>query len=152
MLGNGEQVGQVAERLRGGAAPVVALSGLEYEPDPPIRTSRITALISRDGERAVLGAARPSRAAGRGAGRLSSNVMTLAVDELQPGEGVLLTTYRSDGREVAVAAPYDEVAVTAGDAAELLAGIWAALSPEYRVAAVVIDPAEGPGSLLRVAA
>ncbi|MGW2718696.1 hypothetical protein [Streptomyces sp. NPDC001492] len=44
--------------------PTEALSGFEHEPDPPIRTSRLTTLISRDGGRTtVFGAARPRRAA-----------------------------------------------------------------------------------------
>ncbi|MFI5527301.1 IMP cyclohydrolase [Kitasatospora sp. NPDC051853] len=147
VLGNGEQVGQVAARLRDGAASTEALGGLEYEPDPPIRTSRITALLSRDGRTAVLGAARPSAGS-----RLTTNVMTLTVQDLQPGEGVLLTTYRSDGAEVLVAAPFDEVSITAQDGAHLLDQMWSALNPGYRVAAVVIDPAKGPASMLKVSA
>ena len=96
MFGNGEQVAQVTERLREGASAADSLGGLEYEPDPPIRTSRITALLSRDGGRtAVLGAARPSSGS-----RLSTNIMTLAVQDLELGEAVLMTTYHSDGQTV----------------------------------------------------
>lgn len=146
VLGNGEQVSQVAERLRGGAAPTVALGGLEYEPDPPIRTSRITALISRDGGRsAVLGAARPSRAA-----RPSTNVMTLAVQDLEPGEAVLLTTYESDGEQVTVAAPYTETTVEAHTAEDLLNEIWSALDDRFRIAATVLNPADPPAKALRI--
>ncbi|GGX14772.1 hypothetical protein GCM10010297_40180 [Streptomyces malachitofuscus] len=146
VLGNGEQVSQVAGRLRGGAAPTVALGGLEYEPDPPIRTSRITALISRDGGRsAVLGAARPSRAA-----RPSTNVMTLAVQDLEPGEAVLLTTYESDGERVSVAAPYSETTVEARTGEDLLQEIWSALDARFRIAATVVDPVEGPSKALRM--
>jgi len=145
VLGNGEQVSQAAERLRAGAAPTEALSGFEYEPDPPIRTSRITALISRDGGRtAVFGAARPSRAA-----RLTSNVMTLAVQDLEPGEAVLLTTYDSDGEQVSVAAPFTEAAVSARNGEELLDEIWSALDERFRVAAAVLDPARGPASAIQ---
>lgn len=147
VLGNGEQVSQVADRLLAGAVATVALGGLEYEPDPPIRTSRITALLSRDGDVTVLGAARPSAGT-----RLTTNVMTLTVRDLEPGEGVLLTTYRSDGTEVAVAAPFDEVSVTAEDSSQLLDQVWSALNPAYRVAAAVLDPVRGPSSLLHVAA
>jgi IMP cyclohydrolase len=146
VLGNGEQVAEVTERLRKGTAPAEALGGLEYEPDPPIRTSRITALLSRDGGRvAVLGAARPSSGT-----RLTSNVMTLTVQDLEPGEAVLLTTYQSDGRTVSVAAPFHETTVAASDAAELLNEIWSALNPEFRVAAVVLDPVRGPASAVRI--
>ncbi|WP_405875464.1 IMP cyclohydrolase [Streptomyces sp. NBC_00005] len=139
VVGNGEQVAQAAQRLRAGASPTDALSGFAYEPDPPIRTSRLTALISRDGGRTtVFGAARPSRAA-----RPTSNVMTLAVQDLQAGEAVLLTTYESDGEQVSVAAPFTEVTVNARNGAELLDEIWGALDERFRIAAAVIDPTEG---------
>ncbi|GAA2476761.1 IMP cyclohydrolase [Streptomyces longisporus] len=147
VLGNGEQVSQAAERLRAGASPTEALSGFEYEPDPPIRTSRLTALISRDsGRTTFFGAARPSRAA-----RPTSNVMTLAVEDLQPGEAVLLTTYESDGEQVSVAAPFTEVTVDAGNGPELLDEIWWALDERFRIAAAVVDPVRGAGSALTTA-
>jgi hypothetical protein len=91
----------------------------------------------------VLGAARPSSGT-----RLPTNVMTLTVQELDPGEAVLLTTYRSDGRTVAVGAPYEETTVRAADGPDLLEEIWNALHPEYRVAAAVLDPAAGPASAI----
>ncbi|MGI5285016.1 IMP cyclohydrolase [Nonomuraea polychroma] len=42
VFGNGEQVATVADRLQAGRPPVLALDGLDYEPDPPIFTPRIT--------------------------------------------------------------------------------------------------------------
>jgi IMP cyclohydrolase len=148
VFGNGEQVAQVTERLRKGASAVDSLGGLEYEPDPPIRTSRITALLSRDGGRtAVLGAARPSRGS-----RMSANVMTLTVQDLEPGEAVLMTTYHSDGQAVLTATPFEETTITAHDGTELLEEIWSALNPEFRIAAAVLDPGQGPaGAVLRSA-
>lgn len=144
VFGNGEQVGTVADRLREGADACAALAGLEHEPDPPILTSRITALLSTDGGRtAVFGAARASR--GR---RITSNLMTLTVRDLEPGDAVLLTTYRSDGKEVTTAAPYEEVSVVASDGAELLAEIWESLTPGHRVAAAVLDPRSDPATAL----
>lgn len=144
VLGNGEHVSRAAERLRAGAAPTEALSGFEYEPDPPIRTSRLTALISRDGGRTtVFGAARPSRAA-----RPTSNVMTLAVQDLQPGEAVLLTTYESDGEQVSVAGPFTEVTVNARNGPDLLDEIWSALDERFRIAATVVAPDRGAGSAI----
>lgn len=145
VLGNGDQVSQVAERLRAGACATDALSGLQYEPDPPIRTSRITALISRDGgSTAVFGAARPSDAA-----RLTSTVMTLAVQNLEPGEAVLLTTYTSDGELVSVAEPFTETTINANDGENLLNEIWTALDDRFRIAATVIDPVQGPSSAIQ---
>jgi IMP cyclohydrolase len=148
VFGNGEQVAQVAGRLRKGAPAADSLGRLEYEPDPPIRTSRITALLSRDGGRtAVLGAARPSSGS-----RLSANIMTLTVQDLEPGEAVLMTTYHSDGHTVLAATPFEETTVTAHDGTELLEEIWSALNPEFRIAAAVLDPGQGPaGAVLRSA-
>lgn len=69
--------------------------------------------------------------------------MTLAVQDLQAGEAVLLTTYESDGQQVSVAAPFTEVTVNARNGAELLDEIWGALDERFRIAAAVIDPTEG---------
>ncbi|MFD8009194.1 IMP cyclohydrolase [Streptomyces sp. NPDC058955] len=145
VFGNGEQVSEVTGRLLKGASAADSLGELEYEPDPPIRTSRITALLSRDGGRtAVLGAARPSTGT-----RLTTNVMTLTVRDLEPGEALLMTTYRSDGQTVAVASPFDETTTGSHDAEGLLDEIWSALNPAYRVAAVVLDPSRGPASAVQ---
>ena len=58
VYGNGEQVAEVAARLAKGLAPGSALEDLSYEPDPPICTPRITAVVDRAGHRAWFGAAR----------------------------------------------------------------------------------------------
>lgn len=137
VYGNGEQVAQVAGRLDEGAEPVRALSGLAYEPDPPIFTPRITVVAHRPSGRAWLGAARRSAS-----GREAADVLTLAVGELAPGDAMLMTTYRSDGRTVATAEPYVET-VTRADAPEKLADeIWDALAPGLRVALAVFEPGE----------
>ncbi|MFJ8854861.1 hypothetical protein [Streptomyces sp. NPDC102437] len=58
----------------------------DHEPDPPILTARITALLSRTAPHpAVFGAARPSCGA-----RTSSDVMTLTVEDVEPGDAALL--------------------------------------------------------------
>jgi hypothetical protein len=95
----------------------------------------------------VLGAARPSSAS-----RLSTNVMTLTVQDLEPGAAVLMTTYHSDGQTVMTAAPFEETTITAHSRTELLGEIWSALNPEFRIAAAVPDPGQGPaGAVLRSA-
>lgn len=148
VFGNGEQVSTVADRLDAGASAADSLGDLSYEPDPPILTSRITALLGvRAPHPVVFGAARPSRSS-----RTGANVMTLATDELAPGDAVLLTTYVSDGVDVATAPPYTEAHTGARSAAELLDEVWSSLSADHRIAAAVLDPAEGPaGALLRSA-
>ncbi|MFG2626870.1 IMP cyclohydrolase [Streptomyces sp. NPDC048473] len=148
VFGNGEQVSTVADRLRTGASATDSLGDLAHEPDPPILTSRITALLSKEGPHtAVFGAARPSSGA-----RTSANVMTLTVKDLEPGDVVLLTTYRSNGVDVATAPPFAVAVTGARTPEELLDEVWASLAGEYRIAAAVLDPAKGPvAALLRSA-
>jgi IMP cyclohydrolase len=136
VFGNGEQVAAVSDRLQAGGAPAEALAGLEYEPDPPIFTSRITVAADlRGGRGAWFGAARRSRG-----GRAAADVLTLAVGDLAPGDAVLMTTYRSDGDHVATGEPFVEARTDAADRDELLEELWCALAPEFRVAAVVFEP------------
>ncbi|MFG3257315.1 IMP cyclohydrolase [Streptomyces sp. NPDC048172] len=136
VFGNGEQVATVSDRLRDGRRPVEALGGLEYEPDPPIFTPRITVVADlRAGREAWFGAARRSRG-----GRTAADVLTLAVRDLEPGDAVLMTTYRSDGRTVATGEPFLEARTEAHDRDALLEELWGALSPELRVAVAVFEP------------
>lgn len=126
----------VADRLREAHHPVQALSGLEYEPDPPIFTPRITVVADlASGREAWFGAARRSRG-----GRTAADVLTLAVRDLEPGDAVLMTTYRSDGHTVATGEPFLEARVAAGDKDELLEEVWGSLAPELRVAVAVFEP------------
>jgi IMP cyclohydrolase len=136
VFGNGEQVAVVSDRLRESGRPAEAMGGLEYEPDPPIFTPRITVAADlRSGREAWFGAARRSRG-----GRTSADGLTLVVRDLAPGDAVLVTTYRSDGQQVATGEPFLEARTGAGGKRELLAEIWGALAPEYRVAAAVFEP------------
>jgi IMP cyclohydrolase len=136
VFGNGEQVSTVAGRLVSGQAPVLALDGLDYEPDPPIFTPRLTVIAdNRDGGRAWLGAARHS--AGE---RTATNRLTLQVSELAHGEGVLMTTYHSDGDEMTTGAPFIEFHTTADNRTDLLEEVWSELPPRLRIAAAVFAP------------
>ena len=134
VFGNGEQVAVVSDRLQD-HGPVDALGGLEYEPDPPIFTPRITVVADlRLGQAAWFGAARRSHG-----GRAAADVLTLAVRDLEPGDAVLMTTYRSDGRSIATGEPFLEARTEAADQDELLEELWGALTPEFRVAVAVFE-------------
>ena len=136
VFGNGEQVAVVSDRLQEGRTPTEALAGLEYEPDPPIFTPRITVAADLHlGHNTWFGAAR--RSAG---GRSAADVLTLAVRDLGPGDAVLMTTYRSDGHRVATGVPFLEARTEAADQDELLEEVWAALAPEFRVAMAAFEP------------
>lgn len=144
VFGNGEQMSTVIGRLGRGVSATEALDDLEYEPDPPILTARVTALLSRDGGRTtVFGAARPSKGA-----RTSTNIMTLTTRDLEPGGAVLLTTYQSDDQNVSVAVFFVEASTGAEDAGQLLEEIWKCLNNRYRIAVTVLDTVEGPGNAL----
>lgn len=139
VYGNGRQVATVRDRLAGGAMPVVALQDLEYEPDPPILTSRITAIVDRnDPSRAWFGIARRPLSE-----RTAGVVATVSVRDLAPGDAVLATTYRSDGTTVEPAEVFLEGSTGAAHLAELTDQLWAALAPERRVAVAAF----GPGGL-----
>jgi len=144
VFGNGEQVSTVAARLARAEQPSAALDDLEHEPDAPIYTDRITAIMQRPlGHLAVLGVARRSSAA-----RRASNIITMTVRALEPGEAVLLTTYRSDGQAIAGGQPFIETSCAARNGGELLDEIWSALDPAYRVAAMVLSVASELDSAL----
>jgi IMP cyclohydrolase len=148
VFGNGEQVAVVSDRLQTGATPAEALGGLEYEPDPPIFTPRITVAADlRGGRAAWFGAARRSRG-----GRAAADVLTLVVRDLAPGDVVLMTTYRSDGDNVATGEPFLEAHTEAADQREFLEELWGALAPEFRVAAAVFEPGELADAVIRSAA
>ena len=146
VYGNGEQVATVAERLGEGRAPAAALDGLEYEPDPPIFTPRITVAVDLRAGAAWLGAAR--RSAG---GRAAADVMTLAVRDLAPGDVVLMTTYRSNGKQVATGEPFTEARTQAADRQGLLAEVWGSLRPELRVAAAAFEAGRLADAAIRLA-
>jgi IMP cyclohydrolase len=133
VFGNGEQVTTVADRLAGGQPPALALDGLDYEPDPPIFTPRLTVIADgRDGGPAWFGAACDG-------GRAATNRLTLQVSDLEPGEGVLMTTYRSDGHAIAAGDPLTEARITAEDGSDLLEELWSGLTPRLRIAAAVFS-------------
>ena len=146
VFGNGAQVSTVAERLGRGLHAPVALDDLEHEPDGPIYTDRITAILHRpSGSPAVLGAARRSMASGS-----SSDIITMTVRDIRPGRAVLLTTYHSDGRTIAGGQPFIEVRISADSGTGLLDEMWSSLNPDYRVAAMVLPAAaEAADALIR---
>lgn len=135
VYGNGVQIVEVAARLAKGAPPASALEELSYEPDPPIFTPRITAIVDRATGRAWFGAARRA-----GTESEAADTVAVRLGELEPGHAVLLTTYESDGQDVAVAQRHHHLRTTANDHEALLGELWAALDPRFRVAATTFDP------------
>lgn len=145
VFGNGEQVSTVADRLASGHAPLLALDGLDYEPDPPIFTPRLTVIADETG-RAWFGAARHSTG-----DRTTTNRLTLHVSDLPPGEGVLMTTYHSTGRHIATGTPFTEIRTDAETSESLLDELWSALPPRLRIAAAVFTVGGLAGADIRQA-
>lgn len=145
VFGNGEQVATVADRLQEGLPAMVALDGLDYEPDPPIFTPRITVIANLTSPAdAWFGAARRSLS-----DRTSTNRLTLSVRDLAPGEAVLMTTYVSDGQRLITGEPFLEALTKAADQHEFLDELWEALDPQFRVAAATFTPRGLAGTALR---
>jgi IMP cyclohydrolase len=144
VYGNGEQVGEVARRLEGGLAPAAALMDLVYEPDPPIFTPRITAVIDRRDGRAWLGSAyRPA------AFREEADVAVVGAGTLARGDVLLLSTYDSDGHDVKTTAHHRDLTTTAPDAEAMLDELWTSLNPRYAIAATVFTPLDGTNGPIR---
>lgn len=134
VVGNGDHVEDVYRGLRSGLAVSDVLASQAAEPDPPIWTPRIWV------------ACRPRLPIQLALARNRSDhdgVRTLwSISGLQPGEAVLLTTYQGDPDKVEPSTSPVETTTAAADHEQLLQGIWDALAPDLRVAAVVIDPAD----------
>ena len=135
VYGNGEQVSQVAARLAGGTPPGSALEELGYEPDPPIFTPRITAIVERATGHAWFGAARRAGAEYEG-----TDTVVVKPGELAAGRAVLLSTYESDGEQVAVSQRHLHLETKARDRETLLTELWTALDERFRVAATTFEP------------
>jgi len=142
VFGNGEHVEVIAKRLATGTDPRLAFDGLEYEPDPPVFTPRLAAVVERSTGHAWLGAARHAEGL-----RTGTDVTVTALGDLGPGEGVVLTAYEPDptGTEPfpVAARRHRDVVTRAGGAITLLDELWSALRGPHRVAASTFVPRDG---------
>lgn len=127
VLGNGSQVDPVADRIAAGVVPPAALENLEYEPDPPIFTPRITAVISDDDIVWLAAAHRGS------AERSSSDTIVTRAGELAVGDGLLLSTYRGPVAEPVTNRTPVPVTTSATSHGELARQLWDGLDAERRV-------------------
>jgi IMP cyclohydrolase len=135
VIGNGDQVDTVAARLESMGAPE-AVQGIEYEPDPPLRTPRITVIASRQaGTPLYVSAARASLL-----DPATTHLTCLTINGLPEGCGVLTTTYHATGSEIDTSRPSTEFTTAAGSASELLAEVWDSLAADRRVAALAVQP------------
>ena len=120
--------------IMAGRDPASALLELEYEPDPPIFTPRITAILSQDESFLISSAYRPVD--------LSPEAERLVIrcTELPTGSAMVLTTYAGGSRHVAVSREVSRLACSEDTGQELIDLVWRALDPHLRVAAVLVHP------------
>ncbi|MFD7157783.1 IMP cyclohydrolase [Kribbella sp. NPDC059898] len=135
ILGNGTQVAALTATRATHPDLQLALRQLTYEPDPPIRTPRITAsAVLRDDELTdvVVGSAR----AYGGAPELTEHP-SVYLARIAPGTAVTTTTY--DGTATAITTNGRPVTVDVSRSwASVTDAIWASLTPSLRVAVVTV--------------
>jgi IMP cyclohydrolase len=127
VAGNGRQVSDIAASECGPATAEEEFRRLTFEPDPPIFTPRLSAVVDLSGSPlALLGIA------GHGTSGETTHQLR-QVHELAPGDAWLLHTYDgnvdSPGSRGFIVQLHGDATGSAG-----ASDIWSALSPEYRVA------------------
>lgn len=137
IVGNGGHVEDLRKVIMAGRDPASALLELEYEPDPPIFTPRITAIIGQDELLLISSAYRPVDNS-PGAERL-----VIRCTELPTGSAMVLTTYAGGSRHVSVSREVSRLACSEDTGQELINSVWRALDPHLRVAAVLVRPNGG---------
>lgn len=129
-VGNGTHVDVLAGRVAQGLSPAEAMQNLEYEPDPPILTPRISAFIDQEGVVLVGTAYAPVD------GAKTAESQMIHTSHLQPGSAFLLTTYRGTVEKVDVNRDITRATTDVEHLEELTEDVWHALDPQVRVAAV----------------
>ena len=126
VVGNGDHVDHLAAAIEQRAGAIAAWCAEQPEPDAPLHTARLLAVVERTSEAVYLTAVR------RGAAGVAEHV-GLRVAELPAGKGLAMVTYRGDP-----AAPHvwaEPIWIEVAHALEdQLAATWAALDPRFRVA------------------
>jgi IMP cyclohydrolase len=143
VVGNGDHVVPVAERLAEDGDVLRAWAQHTYEPDPPIFTPRVW-MAWRPEHPLVFGQARRSERSDGGADRV-----VWVFDEVPPGAGVLLTTYTGTVDHVSTSREPIDVEIPVTTTAELNEEVWRSLNPEVRVGCFSLDPSRPPSALIR---
>lgn len=130
VVGNGDHVVPLCDSLARGVSIGDASAVPTFEPDPPIYTPRIWLAVRTGSDVTSLGWVRRA-ADGHGHRGI------VAVEELEPGFGVLLTTYDGSATEVRTSAVPTEISVAAWDIGALEQELWGALPADLRIASLV---------------
>ena len=144
VVGNGSQVVPVAEELAKSGDVAQAWGPHSYEPDSPIFTPRVW-MAWHSTRPLMFGQARRSSRADGGPDRVA-----WFVEEIPPGNGVLLTTYTGTVDDVVTSTEPVDVEVSFQTPAELSEAIWQGLEPAVRVGCFVVDPTGAREGFTRV--
>ena len=120
LVGNGDHIDQIAESIEGGVDLSAALALIEPEPDPPIYTPRIGALIANDP--VLFSVARSSDGTTRG---------VVPWTERCPDSVAMLCTYAGTVEEPVGSAPLHLFSHL--PSCDLVEAVWNALNPHRRV-------------------
>jgi hypothetical protein len=135
IVGNGTQVGELTAAREQQPDLQLALRQLTYEPDPPIRTPRITASAAINGTdltNVVIGSAR----AYDGAPELTEHPSLYAA-RIAPGTALTTTTYNGTATDITINGRPATVAVPAAWST-ISDALWSILTPSLRVAIVTV--------------
>ena len=127
IVGNGDHVDTLAAELNDGAAPFDALRTLNPEPDPPLFTARIAAIVGGDTDHVFVGAARSVPLASH------TDHIAINAERIDPEQGILIATYSGDPESPTVWAIPLWID-TAPTLPKQLRAAWGALNPSFRVA------------------
>ena len=136
VVGNGDHVDLISNRLDGGASASEATRGIVPEPDPPINTPRI-ALIAQSGIQLFSTAFEQAQ--------VSQKLETVPI---KPCSLTLLTTYSGTAQAPFGSAPTFTFEENRGQTA-VVDALWAALDARLRVAMAwgPLDPEPGLGEI-----
>jgi IMP cyclohydrolase len=143
VLGNGDHVSRLAQGLDADGLNSRAVSELRNEPDAPIFTPRIALAIDRGTGGAWFFSAQYSSPSD-GGGRLA----LWHIWEVAVGRAYSLSTYTSDGNQIATGPPLATLATDASTPPQLLEEVWEAADQRFRVAAAAINLAGNPPEVL----
>jgi IMP cyclohydrolase len=130
---NGDHTDSFLQVIKAGRDFRNALLGQDYEPDPPHHTPRIVGVLetSREGAEAWLGIVKANPANG------SSMRFSYDYEELTPGVGWGVTTYKGNGEVLPPFVGEPWLLPLDGDEEALAQRYWNALNAEHRVALAV---------------
>ncbi|HEY3558031.1 MAG TPA: IMP cyclohydrolase [Kribbella sp.] len=135
IVGNGTQVADLTAARDQQPDLQLALRQLTYEPDPPIRTPRITAtaiITNTDLTDVIAGSARPQRTAPD-----LTEHPSLYAARIAPGTAIITTTYSGTAEQI-ITNGHPEITTIPVPWPELTNTLWQALHPTLRIAAITV--------------